>query len=348
MKLQFPLTRTFYYGESRFYYGIGNTPATNLFMRSIDSQSSRFDICCVGCGDLRHVLFSLRSIREAEVEKLQENDKVVIVGLTSAKELNGEVGSVCGYLPRKQRYEVKFAGHRQGVSKLLKITNLKLVKDNSDIDKNISFFINDFDSHVVARNILFVECVRLGITSDTVFAIWFSIGLTKKQHTECRSTLKKLVSKYEKETNNSSENITFHCEEDRIKVVKIWKKWLRFSDESNTESLPSYDDVQKLRQETILHHFDQRQDNENPTSFLEFCRAKAQSWVLSEIVCDYKDEYKNFLKQWEDEQTQHLEAGNFNINFKKLDQPQKVDIFLSIFEYGNSSTSGQPNLVLET
>ena len=101
VKLQFPLTRTFYYGDTRFYYAIGNTPANNLFLRSIDSGSSRFDIGCLGCGDLRHVLFSLASIREEVVEKFHQNDKVMVTGLTSATELNGRQGVVSSYVAKK-------------------------------------------------------------------------------------------------------------------------------------------------------------------------------------------------------------------------------------------------------
>ena len=92
VKLQFPLTRPFYYGDIRFYYAIGNTPANNLFLRSIDSGSSRFDVGCIGCGDLRHLLFSLSSIREEGVDVFRKDDKVVIDGLRSGTHLNGKEG----------------------------------------------------------------------------------------------------------------------------------------------------------------------------------------------------------------------------------------------------------------
>jgi hypothetical protein len=43
-----------------FFYAIGNSAAKNILVRYSDAvEAGTNDVLCIGCGDLRHCLFSL-------------------------------------------------------------------------------------------------------------------------------------------------------------------------------------------------------------------------------------------------------------------------------------------------
>ncbi|CAD7945672.1 unnamed protein product, partial [Amoebophrya sp. A120] len=203
--MHFPLTKTTLLKRRKFFiYAIGNTRATNILIRHANLQKCAtfetgawctgkdvtseseiattgvntrldLDVLCLGCGDLRNVLFSL----------------------VDADPTN---------------------------------TTLRLT-------------INDFDPHVLARNILILDCIYNGINSATapaderttekenknsktttkmksstlsveelrtIFAIWFSLGLTATQRRALNSKLRHLIKEWE---------ATGSCDHEASKVV---------------------------------------------------------------------------------------------------------------------------------
>eukprot|EP00659_Diplonema_papillatum_P016703 gene16703-25638_t len=240
----------------RWYYAIGNTPATNLLVKYSEAAPNAgcFNVLCLGCGDLRHCLFSLPGLlapdgtlqydatslgRRAEANATRDSDSpmltlgtvVRIDGLKSAKQHNRKSGKVLAYLAQSDRYSVQLLdGGKAG--EVLSIRRTNLVEEESE-SVDLHYFINDSDPHVIARNILLLECMAdRSVPLSTTFAIWFSIELSVEEAAVLESKLEGLIALHATEaaTTNleGTPSWSFHGaggNDTRSSTLAVWRKW---------------------------------------------------------------------------------------------------------------------------
>lgn len=94
-----------------------------------------------------------------------------------------------------------------------------LVRDT----RQIRFFANDADPHVVARNVVLIWLAHRADAAH-VFAIWFSLGLSDAAHASLRQALAALLGE-RAEDEMAAVGVAFHRREDREAVEAVLRSW---------------------------------------------------------------------------------------------------------------------------
>jgi len=160
--------------------------------------------------------------------------------------------------------------------------------------------VNDYDIHVIARNILLLDCIfDETCSAETIFAIWFSTGLGRAQHDFLRSRLRQLITGCTDSRGMASLPTTssawyWRCyEADSLaKVTGIWEKWLGFFDATtDAEAQKYWDATQTLRHETFLGELRHLSAPQGKTQGAAVSDAEGRSTTKTEALRKYFDEF---------------------------------------------------------
>ena len=254
-ELQFPFSPSVIQYRLRFYYAIGNTPAQNLLVRYSDAPlATDYDVLCLGCGDLRHCLFSLAGL----VDVFKPGTLVELHGLTGSAHLNGQRGKIEKLVKDKGRYKVSLPKSAGGTISV-KPGNLMRLGGDRCQQSQVHFFLNDVDPHVIARNLLLLECMLdLAVPLETSFALWFSMGLTDSQWQTCMDKITCLINRCMGPDDAPVQGCCFDNDSGRSwsQVLEAWRKWLVMAGHSKEASgkaaqLPSHAEVLQMRRNTL-------------------------------------------------------------------------------------------------
>ena len=351
--LQFPFSPSVIQHRLRFYYAIGNTPAQNMLVRYSDAAFARdYDVLCMGCGDLRHCLFSLASL----VDVFKPGAPVELHGLTGSAHLNGQRGKIEKLVKDKGRYKVSLSA---GGTISVKPINLK--KLNGDLPQ-LRIFLNDVDPHVIARNLLLLECMLDdAVPLETSFALWFSLGLTDAQWQTCIDKIEVLVKRCLGPENAPVRGCSFDDDAGRSwsQVLASWGKWLGMAGHTacgKAAPLPSHERVLQMRRDTLSPRWKQpgRSSGFEPAPHgvtVDELRKSVEGIVSGHLVkWDVPLCHKSFLEMRESQKPEveeHLLSGNFNVAAAPYDKTNPTLFWRSDkydLHYGTNAYDAFPRL----
>jgi hypothetical protein len=156
--------------------------------------------------------------------------------------------------------------------------------DTAGIGK-INLVINDYDVHVLARNILILDAIfepdddlDASETTESIFCIWFSTGLKRRHLDFLHRRLLKLIRYADCPSQGEKHSWRWACHEnDLLESLRVtWEKWLSIFTaddvDNKTEVQAIWKKTQTMRQETFLTAWQRitvgypSKDSENHTS----------------------------------------------------------------------------------
>jgi len=291
----FPLVPCMVLKFNQFYYAIGNSPPMNILLS--DNSRAFEHVNTVGLNSWRTPHHFDPSF-ESALSKLHSQETQMRVLCLACGDLRNILYSLAG----------------------LGTDRAKLL-----------FVVNDYDTHVIARNILILDAMldehNDDETNAAIFSIWFSTGLTSRQYDYLLGRLNQLIQ--EADGPAMSVRWKWHlCGSDlRNRLCQIWKKWATFFYASRTADnlTKQWTKTQRMRHSTFLQYFHRRllgDNNSIPTS------AKAIELELRSLIKENRipsnpriEAIKRSIetmsgekakKDLEEELAQHLVTGIFN------------------------------------
>jgi hypothetical protein len=273
----FPLAPCHLIKLQQYYYAIGNSPARNIFY---GNNSGAFE-------EIR--LMERHSWRRHTFDPAFE--KALESGSKQVQDLR-VLCLACGDL----RNILFSLGSTKGLS-------------------TIELVINDYDIHVVARNVLLLDMIfdtsEKPEADENIFAIWFSTGLYEHQRLYLQKTLQKLV----EQSLENGLTWKWQCFEPDLlaQLRSIWEKWLGFFQVSSETVADQWQRIQETRHTTVLEKWSVAcMPNKDDEVKGHDARSRLQSFIKKYRILSY-DRWSVELdtSYWNEEIEEHLLTGIF-------------------------------------
>lgn len=199
--VNFPLAPCQLVKLRQFYYAIGNDPARNIFYRDDSSEFEKVKL--MEPHSWRHTTFDPAFEQALCTESARDRPLRVLC-------------LACGDL-----------------------RNILFSLSADDTNGDVEIVANDYDIHVLARNILLLDCIFDNDISDedgvdeAIFSIWFSTGLRSEQRNFLDRKLRQLILRAKHPSlspSQSQRGWNSKCHEVGLltSLCDVWKKWLGF------------------------------------------------------------------------------------------------------------------------
>jgi len=156
-----PLTPCHLTAFNQYYYAIGNSSVISVFYCNISSA------------------FEIVKLIESESWRYQNSDPQFESILSQTSKQPTRLWVLC--LACRDLRNILFS-----------LTGLDKSKKGQRADK-IDIVVNDFDVHVLTRNILILNRIFDEMVNEAIFSIWFSTALIAKQYSYLRRCLHQLI-----------------------------------------------------------------------------------------------------------------------------------------------------------
>ncbi|KAL7543483.1 hypothetical protein ACHAWF_007395, partial [Thalassiosira exigua] len=273
----------------QFYYAIGNSPATNIFLT--DTSTSLEKVKPIGINSWRTQSFDPSF--EAALNDTPKDINVLCLA--------------CGDL-RNILYSMS---------------------DLSGIGK-INLFINDYDVHVLARNILILDAIfekdeflDEKRATEAIFCIWFSTGLKESHSDFLHIRLERLIDLTKDPRKENKGTWSWSCYEQGLleSLQNIWQKWLNFFASGSKREV--WEKAQDMRHENMASNImklvpeSKKTYHANGVTNKQKLRPLIQKhWDLpqfrmSKTNFEHHAIPQHAIEKWEHENRMHMETGLF-------------------------------------
>jgi hypothetical protein len=230
----------------------------------------------------------------------------------------------------------------------------------------IELVINDYDVHVLARNVLLLDMIfdipKQEGEDETIFAIWFSTGLYKHQLSSLHDRLRKLIRQVDEHQSSDGKTCwTWRCYEPGLlsELQGVWQKWLDFFANVGVSVAGLWEETQRRRHTTFLERYlkllakPKAQESGSVASRLrEHIQTHRMSSVRSHCAMHLGESTlsSELRSKWKEECETHLLTGVFLVGNSASTSPDHYCVNPTFFyredsydlHYGTDSFSAFP------